>query len=1382
MACICLSRSVIIYFSFATALVLLDSVVQSLSLLEECAVLRNFYLSCDTSGSYFEWNDNAGWGSANISNCCDPDNPWYGVTCDSLNQHVTEINLPSNNLCCDSLPDAFGNLSQLTYLDMSSNTVSGSIPASWGSLTNLTYLALADQRVQGPLPPELGGMSSLVSLLIGNNEIYGTLPPEWRHMTSLRTIDVSLNHITGSLPPEWASMTSLDSIDVSENNIIGTIPPEWCFLPISSFICNTNKMVGALPASWRSMRTTLTVLDLSQNEFNGSLPMEWSELAKLESLHLNQNRLTGSLPPEWHAMSALTDLKLFENELEGSLPHEWSNFSVLESLDARNNKLVGKLPKLWSTKNLFLLALSYNQIESELHAEWMTLPMVFLILNNNKLYGTLPMEWANWSVTFLDLANNNLTGTIPLQWVQPDSSMFLAPQFLILAGNPITGSIPNISRSFSALWLQRTSLEGPLPPLIDAQEIDVEGTAIEGDVCCSGAVSAIYAARSMIRGIGCRMENVKRLVLDEANVTSLPLNIKELLPKLQVFSARNLLLRQPVPSFMDGTLLFLDLSGNVWTTQLSSFAMSSTTTQGKPHATFLDLTPGGELGSLRTSAAFLNCNQGQGECLQPTSAYSAQSSVGSLYWQQVAEYQFDCLQKVIFPFLNMNYSSVATSIVGFVIRSEVDRFDFSTNIISVAVLPILREVGYLGGSLATNAEPIHAPWNNSAFLVPPSASGSISFDKLPTTQFIFGVKYSLTCIIVAYGSKGVNDCRQEYNYTIPVARSFEAAPCDASLFGVPWTTTCKACPDNADCNGTATISIDDGYWRPSAALLPVYPCTTCGPSPAGGGRVGYECLEGYVGPVCAVCAAGYGLNGAHCSKCASTAANISVLVLLIILALGYLTFAVYDSAWMCHRAFLSEQQHELAHQFVPDDGALLPDGSLERFGSTRLQLDPKGRNSAASTEASFSVKLVAPEQNLYDTDESEDITTAARPYAERRKMSALDKVKNRLQVTKNAFKRHWLSKYVNGITLKLFNNHMSLYGLLVHTAAFGSLRADFRQALSLSETASAPGTSPLAAVSCLFPSLTPEWKLLVMIAAWPAIVLFEMIFLRIKTKTFLPVSVATCVVQLMYAALLQAAVNALQYQTFHFYSVTPFVIQGPGRTPAVLTFRLLDADRRQDVGEDSTVLYLGGLLLAVLTIAVPASLCVMYRIMSSSQGAEAANRKLHFLVGNYKPNRWFWEMVIMVRKSLCLAAVLSLRSYPAAQLTALASVVMIYLALHEVCDPHVSASSRTGERLTCSGMLIATNLLVIADSVGGNELFIGVGLAEILIQVAALGGLFLSFYRTVNHATEGVTTSSSSSFASADATSELSHIEPVPCRTVGRGHRIEYIDEDARYE
>lgn len=102
----------------------------------------------------------------------------------------------------------------------------------------------------------------------------------------------------------------------------------------------------------------------------------------------------------------------------------------------------------------------------------------------------------------------------------------------------------------------------------------------------------------------------------------------------------------------------------------------------------------------------------------------------------------------------------------------------------------------------------------------------------------------------------------------------------------PDDPTCAPCGEGMECRN-GTVGVREGYWRHSLDDNFVVECPGGSIGCGGGAGAGDAiCNDGYVGPLCSVCAPDHGKIGDTCFSCGPAGVSVVVLVVGILLALG----------------------------------------------------------------------------------------------------------------------------------------------------------------------------------------------------------------------------------------------------------------------------------------------------------------------------------------------------------------------------------------------------------------------------------------------------------------------------------------------------------------
>ena len=163
---------------------------------------------------------------------------WYGVDTDASGR-VVRLDLSGTwegwipHGLSGSIPSVLGNLSNLTWLDLSLNELTGPIPPELGGLAHLEWLDLSNNGLTGPVPPELGNLADLELLGLADNKLTGRIPSELGSLTSLKQLFLAWNELTGPIPPELGSLADLEWLHLTSNELTGRIPPNSQVWPSS---------------------------------------------------------------------------------------------------------------------------------------------------------------------------------------------------------------------------------------------------------------------------------------------------------------------------------------------------------------------------------------------------------------------------------------------------------------------------------------------------------------------------------------------------------------------------------------------------------------------------------------------------------------------------------------------------------------------------------------------------------------------------------------------------------------------------------------------------------------------------------------------------------------------------------------------------------------------------------------------------------------------------------------------------------------------------------------------------------------------------------------------------------------------------------------------
>ncbi|XP_057761113.1 receptor-like protein EIX2 [Arachis stenosperma] len=436
-------------------------------------------------------------------------------------QHLRYLNLSFNGFEDYHIPEFFGNLTSLRYLDLSNCYFDGRIPSQIGSLSHLTYLNLHANNLEDSIPYQLGNLTKLQYLDLSRNALQGIIPSQLGNLSSLH--ELYLDSTRGSLKMnddgQWLStLTSLTHLDLRSilnlsisYNWIQAISNISTLKELSLFDCAlSDHFISSqtLRLSKFKFPNSLSILRLSYNTFTSSLLFQWlsNVTSNLVELHLELDLVSGLLRSSTPATSnhfditmqslerlhiyyyqirardfksfanicTLSFLQVFGSDLTEDLESVLHNLSAgcvthsLQELYLGYNQMTGLIPDDLSIfPFLKELVLSGNQLRGKI-PDNIRLPsqLKALSISSNSIQGGIPKSFGNiCSLASLDLSHNTLTGELPVAIHHLSGCARYSLQYLNLKDNQFNGTLPDISifPSLTDLYLSQNKLNGKVP-------------------------------------------------------------------------------------------------------------------------------------------------------------------------------------------------------------------------------------------------------------------------------------------------------------------------------------------------------------------------------------------------------------------------------------------------------------------------------------------------------------------------------------------------------------------------------------------------------------------------------------------------------------------------------------------------------------------------------------------------------------------------------------------------------------------------------------------------------------------------------------------------------------------------------------------------------
>ncbi|WJX49776.1 hypothetical protein P8452_36170 [Trifolium repens] len=411
------------------------------------------------------------------------------------------------------IPNNLGNLTKLSFLDLSYNSYLHSDDTYWLSkLSLLQNLYLRDVflgRTKN-LFMVLNMIPSLIQLDLRNCSLTKMQSDDYKlvsysNFSSIEFLNLADNRLDGSELNVFRNIsTSIELINLSNNNLSSV--PFWLgnCAKLGSLYFRSNALNGSLPSPLRNL-TSLTLLNLSENNIE-SVPLWLGSLQSLLYLNLSfnhVNHIESSLTSILGNMCHLRSLDLSGNKLQGdalvgNLQSTGCIGFDLQELDLTNNNFNDQLPTwLWQLENLVILTLHSSFFHGPIPNNFGKLSNLnYLTLANNHLNETIPNSLGKLgNLTMLDISNNNLIGGLPCS-----IATLVNLKYLLLNNNNLTGNLPNCIGqlvNLRTLIISSNNFYGVIPSsieqLVSLENLDVSINSLNGTIPQNlGKLSNLY--------------------------------------------------------------------------------------------------------------------------------------------------------------------------------------------------------------------------------------------------------------------------------------------------------------------------------------------------------------------------------------------------------------------------------------------------------------------------------------------------------------------------------------------------------------------------------------------------------------------------------------------------------------------------------------------------------------------------------------------------------------------------------------------------------------------------------------------------------------------------------------------------------------------------